>query len=193
MDGGRSGVAVTCRSSPSRILSEKGHGTQAVNNMKIFLFGRRINGRYDSLKCFMGRLFKRLLKIGYFGVAGFLIFQAGGAFNPSVHFVQAEKEAEERAPVLSRIFDCESGTRDKHGRAVKGSATHYDKNGQVLMRANTNGTVDVGISQINSVNFPEATRLGLDVTKERDNIAFAEILYKTQGTEPWYSSKSCWR
>lgn len=145
-----------------------------------------MDGRFDSFKSFVRRVLKKLLWYSYFGVTGFLIFQAGGAFNPSVHFVQAEKELEAQAPVMERILDCESGN------GKKGTAKHFDSNGQVLMRANTNGSVDVGIAQINSVNFAEATKMGFDITKEEDNRAFAEYLFRVRGSEPWYSSKHCW-
>jgi hypothetical protein len=84
-------------------------------------------------------------------------------------------------PVLERIAECESGN------------THYDKNGQVLMRGNTNKTVDVGVMQINSVWFAKATELGLDLTKESDNREFAKYLYTTRGTEDWVYSKKCWQ
>jgi hypothetical protein len=83
-------------------------------------------------------------------------------------------------PVLDRIALCESGNK------------HYDKNGQVLMRGNTNKTVDVGKFQINSVWFPKATELGLDLTKEKDNEEFAKYLYTTRGTVDWVYSSKCW-
>ena len=83
-------------------------------------------------------------------------------------------------PVLDRIAKCESNN------------SHYDKNGQVMLRGNRNGSVDVGRFQLNSIWFSKATELGLDLTKEKDNEEFAIYLYKTFGTEPWVFSKSCW-
>lgn len=83
-------------------------------------------------------------------------------------------------PVLDRIAKCESNN------------SHYDKNGQVMLRGNRNGSVDVGRFQLNSIWFSKATELGLDLTKEKDNEEFAIYLYKTYGTEPWIFSKSCW-
>jgi len=83
-------------------------------------------------------------------------------------------------PVLDRIAFCESGNK------------HYDKNGQVMLRGNTNKTVDVGVFQINSVWFTKATELGLDLTKEKDNREFAKYLYTTRGTEDWKFSAKCW-
>jgi hypothetical protein len=83
-------------------------------------------------------------------------------------------------PVLDRIAQCESGN------------SHLDKNGQVMLRGNTNKSVDVGVFQINSLWFKKATELGLDLTKEKDNREFATYLYKTYGTEPWVWSKKCW-
>jgi hypothetical protein len=83
-------------------------------------------------------------------------------------------------PVLDRIAQCESGNK------------HLDKNGQVIMRGNTNKTVDVGVFQINSVWFAKATELGLNLTVEKDNREFAKYLYTTRGTEDWVYSKKCW-
>lgn len=81
-------------------------------------------------------------------------------------------------PVMERIAKCESG------------GTHY-KNGQVIFNANSN-TVDIGKYQINSIWNRKASEMKLDLTKEKDNEAFAMYLYQNFGTEPWYASKACW-
>lgn len=100
-----------------------------------------------------------------------------------VEFVDREviKEVEvSRIPaVMERIAKCESG------------GTHY-RNGQVIFNGNTNKSVDIGKYQINSVWNATATKMGLDLTKEKDNEAFAMHIYHTRGTEDWYSSKACW-
>lgn len=91
------------------------------------------------------------------------------------------KEVRVKAPIMEKILKCESG------------GTHIDpKTGQVLMRANTNGSIDTGLYQINSVWHKKATELGFDITKEEDNEAMAYWIYENRGTEDWYSSKSCW-
>lgn len=94
--------------------------------------------------------------------------------------VEVVKEVKAPSPVMDRIAQCESGNK------------HIDKNGQVLMRSNTNRSVDLGVYQINTVWFADATKQGYDLTKEEDNRAYAHYLYGKYGTEPWYSSKSCW-
>jgi hypothetical protein len=99
--------------------------------------------------------------------------------------VFADKEVivqvKSKSPVMDRIAVCESGGH------------HIEKaTGQVIMRSNTNKTVDVGKYQINSVWFKKASELGLDITKEKDNEEFAYWLYENRGTNDWYSSKSCW-
>jgi hypothetical protein len=83
-------------------------------------------------------------------------------------------------PVLDRIAKCESNDK------------HFGESGQVLMVGNTNKSVDVGRYQINTLWFKKANEMGLDLTKEKDNKAFAVYLYKTYGTEPWIHSKKCW-
>lgn len=90
------------------------------------------------------------------------------------------------SPVLDRIADCESGNGSAH------SATQYDINGQVLLRANTNHTVDVGKYQINSVYFAKATALHYDLTTAAGNTAMANYIYANEGTGPWASSAHCW-
>ena len=112
------------------------------------------------------------------------VFHAGAKFIPQTP-VYAEKIVEvtvkNKVPVMERIAKCESGGQ------------HVDKKtGQVIMRSNTNKTVDVGKYQINSIWFKKAGELGLDITKEKDNEAFAYWLYENRGTQDWYASKDCW-
>ena len=53
---------------------------------------------------------------------------------------------------------------------------------------NTNGSVDRGIFQINSVHNNKLDELGLDPWNEDDNIKFARYLYNQSGKQPWV----CW-
>jgi hypothetical protein len=82
-------------------------------------------------------------------------------------------------PVLAEISHCES-------RFIQ---TKYD--GTVLQ-----GEVDprdTGVMQINTgFHGDEAKKLGLDLTKFEDNMAFARYLYNEQGTTPWDASAKCW-
>lgn len=94
--------------------------------------------------------------------------------------VQAAAEKKEIPAVLQRIAKCESKTSQK------------GKNGQLNYNVNTNRTIDIGKYQINAVHFEEATKLGYNLLTEEGNEAFALYLYETKGTEPWYSTKSCW-
>lgn len=82
-------------------------------------------------------------------------------------------------PVMERIAKCESNNQ------------HY-RNGQVIFNSNKDGTVDIGLYQINSIHSKNATKLGFDLTKEEDNKAYAMYLYANHGTELWYSSVKCW-
>ena len=109
-------------------------------------------------------------------------FYAGSYYMPKYVFAEKHIEVvvEKDAPVLQRIAKCESGD------------THYDKNGQVLMRSNSNKSVDVGRYQINSVWFKKATELGLDITKEKDNETMARWIYANRGTVDWRYSEQCW-
>lgn len=125
----------------------------------------------------------------YTAIAVFLVFvgYVGSFFFPKIKEVEAIKVVESKAPIMDRIAGCESQGNAK----LKG--TQHDKNGQVLMRSNTNKTVDVGKFQINSIWFSKATELGYDLTTEQGNEGFANWLYKNKGTGDWMSSFNCWK
>ena len=42
-------------------------------------------------------------------------------------------------------------------------------------------------------HLAEAVSMGYNVYEEKDNEAFALYLFKTQGSEPWSSSKAGWK
>ena len=106
---------------------------------------------------------------------------------PTVVTVETIKEVivnqEIKYPILDKIALCESNNK------------HFDKNGQVLVRGNTNGraSVDVGAYQINVMyHGDKATAMGLNLFDQKDNRTYAVYLFETQGTEPWSASKKCW-
>lgn len=69
------------------------------------------------------------------------------------------------------IASCESGLR-----------------ASAVNRHNSNGSIDVGLFQINSIH-------GYSETEMLDPIANAGVAYAKyvkQGTSPWYSSETCW-
>lgn len=131
-------------------------------------------------------LIKRVIKTGAITVAVVWVAVAGihigkTLISPVYAEKQVIKEIPRKSPVMARIAQCESGN------------SHIDKKtGQVVMRANKNGTVDVGLYQINSVWYKKASELGLDITKESDNEAMAMWIYENRGTGDWYSSAKCW-
>lgn len=156
--------------------------------MKInYWFNRDRQGQFDSFRMKVRRFVRSLIRATAVVSVLTLSFTLGAAtFSTSSSATSYSTVQAVESPVLDRIADCESGD------GTKGSATHYGKSGQVLMRPNTNGTVDLGKYQINTVWFKTAADLGYDLTKEEDNEAFAEWLYLNKGTEDWYSSKKCW-
>ena len=80
-------------------------------------------------------------------------------------------------PILVKISKCESG------------GTHFDKNGQVVI----NATRDIGKYQINvPIWGKKAKEMGLDLSKEKDNEAFALWLFENKGSAPWVHSSKCW-
>lgn len=143
-------------------------------------------GKFSPFKRGVKMFFKRLFILSLVSASIYGIYVLGGILNPKVHIVEAEVKQEIPA-VLQRIAGCES----QGSRKAKG--THHDKNGQVLMRSNTNKSVDVGKYQVNTVWFSKATELGLDITKEKDNETMALWIYQNRGTEDWSASKKCWQ
>ncbi len=150
---------------------------------------RDTSGRWTSLKTIARKIFfwtKISVVAALFGVIAYSFGVADkGNTVYAQNIIVTPTPAELEAPVLARIADCESGN------GTKGSGTQF-KNGQVIFKANTNGTVDVGKYQINSSWDKQATKLGLDLTKEKDNYAMAKWIYENQGTGPWASSAHCW-
>lgn len=174
-----------------------------MNPIKVFYHGKRLKDVYpyatpwEVFKFRAGRFMRKVLIVSAVVTsAGWLVY--GGIAYEKLTATPTPAQAQIvtvvapfLAPVLDRIADCESGDGGK-----KGTATHLDKHGQVLVKPVMSGiyagTYDIGYYQINSNHESEATKLGFNLMKEDDNKAFALWLYKNRGTEPWYSSRSCW-
>lgn len=160
--------------------------------LKVFWNGKLLREiyphatRFQVFKYNLKKFFRKLFITVSAGGVIYAAFFVGGTFNPQVNYIQAE--AVIKIPVvMQRISGCET----KGDPNIKG--THIGKSGQVVMNANTNDTVDVGLYQINTVWFKKATELGLDITKEADNEKMALWIYENRGTGDWSSSASCWK
>ncbi len=62
---------------------------------------------------------------------------------------------------------------------------------------NTNGTIDIGVFQINSIHFPNVPGQTREakirwLLNAENNIIFAMNLYLSQGIKPWSASKHVW-
>ena len=86
---------------------------------------------------------------------------------------------------LERICGCESrGNPNVEPR-------QFNSDGTVL-RGVVNSQ-DIGMCQINLQYHGEsAEMLGYDLFTEEGNISYANHLYSTQGSQPWYLSEHCW-
>lgn len=142
--------------------------------------------KYSKFQLFLfkvKRVTKRtIIALAVFSAIGWGIV-AGATYFPRIDVVEAQviKEVSAKAPIMDKIAQCESGN------------SHIDrKTGQVLLRGNTNKTVDIGKYQINSVWHKKATELGYDITKEADNEAMAYWIFSNRGTGDWYASQKCW-
>lgn len=157
------------------------YGNQHVENFDCD--GKRYT-KFQLFRFKTFRLFKRVLMVmAGFSVIGWSVY-AGSNYVPRTVYAEKEVvvEVKSHAPIMDKIAQCESGN------------SHIDKKtGQVLMRANTNKTVDVGKYQINSVWYKKAGELGLDITKEKDNETMAYWIYENRGTGDWVYSQDCWK
>jgi hypothetical protein len=82
-------------------------------------------------------------------------------------------------PLMVEVSKCESHYRQ------------FNADGSVFRgKINTN---DVGALQINETyHLKRATELGYDIHSLEGNMAYARLLYKEQGPQPWASSFPCW-
>jgi len=136
--------------------------------------------KWQVFKFRVRRFFIRLFQLALVLVLFFIAFQILRYYFPVYKDKEIFVEKEVSAPVLERIAKCES------------SGKHMS-NGQVVMSGNSNGSVDVGLFQINVRIWGKvAGDLGYNLTIEEDNKAFAVYLYNNYGTEPWIWSKACW-
>lgn len=165
-----------------------------MKKIKVFFNGERLRDMYPyatKWEVFKWKFMRFVRKLFFVALAGSSVYVAGliGSeyFPKTIYEVQAEKIVTVEVPVdttavvMERIAHCESG------------GSHYNKKGQVAFNVNTNGTVDIGYYQINSVWGEQATKLGLDLTNEEDNKQMAKWIFENRGTEDWYSSKKCWQ
>lgn len=83
-------------------------------------------------------------------------------------------------PLMAEVSKCESRFRQ------------FDSDGSVF-RGKINDR-DVGVMQINEYyHLERAKKLGFDLYSLEGNMAYARLLYKEQGAQPWVSSSPCWK
>jgi hypothetical protein len=91
--------------------------------------------------------------------------------------ITALRRLYEKAPIMKKIAWCES--RDRQ----------FDKSGKPLIGFSG---ADKGRFQINQVHWERARRMGINLNTVQGNARYAEHLYETKGTKPWYKSRHCW-
>lgn len=149
--------------------------------------GKRLKVTSKKFKNRVKSAAKKVLKVVVLLAVVYGIYMFG-QLNANGHVYQNNEtvrevivEVSKKSEVMKRIAECESSTG------------HFAPSGQVAMNANSNGTVDVGKYQINTVWNEKASELGLNLTVEEDNEAFAMWIYENRGTGDWYSSRKCWQ
>lgn len=151
---------------------------------KVYPYATEWEVKRYKFDIFVAKVFIGAFILGV-GVGGFKLGLI--AKDATITYGAVEVIKEVKVPVrvdsgiMKKIAKCESGDK------------HFTPKGDVVKNVNRDGTNDWGRYQINDVHLPTAKKLGLDIKKEKDNEAFAYYLLDTQGTDPWYSSKSCWK
>lgn len=149
------------------------------------------------------RLFFRRLSIAFLllvivGSSYFITFTVGQLtmrMSDTPEQILSIAHAEEKTPpVLARIAKAESLTSHYcTDTLIRAKLCSPKEKGQVLVRVNKDGTLDVGKYQINTYHWgAQATALGLDVYDEKENERMALWIFENYGTEPWYASKKNW-
>ncbi len=78
--------------------------------------------------------------------------------------------------------------------AIAHKMCSQSQNGLVLTRVNNNGSLDIGIAQINDKTWgAQATALGYDLYTKEGNEAMAKWIISKYGTKPWYLSAKTWK
>ncbi len=157
------------------------HGDVHVDTFKLPSLSKVIHrplGRYQDGAEW---LFRRLT-LGLFVIIGAWMFVSIVSEHYSnvwaqTAYAEAPVMIKDFPPILHKICTAESGGKQ------------FAKSGKVISHKNTDGTTDYGICQINSTHLERAKSLGYDVIKsEKDNKAFARVLFMEQGSVPWRSS-----
>lgn len=133
-----------------------------------------------KVKVFFKELFKLNLGFGLIALVLSTTYTLGGVNNPKKVYADRFVPTQLDSPIMDRIAYCES------------SNSQFDSTGQVLVRPNTNHTVDIGKYQINSVWNKKATELHLNLFLEQDNKTMAYWIYNNRGTQDWLASYKCW-
>jgi hypothetical protein len=157
--------------------------------MQIFYMGRRVDGRFDSLKAKCKRAVRVIGWSMLNAYRGLHPHRRQDALDRHGHCRETTAQLPVQAPVLDHIADCESGN------GKPGSARQFKADGSVVVNTNTNGIVDVGKYQINmsADHIKEMAKLGFNPLTEDGNKAYAEWLYTNRGTGDWSSSAHCWQ
>ncbi len=157
--------------------------------------GRDVNGRFSSVKSFFRRVWF-LTKVGVtsFAVLALAVFSGyalrGNEVSAQVIHMSTSTTTmiQQTDEVLHAIGDCESGN------GTKDSRRQFLPNGKIVTHTNTDGSVDVGMYEINmsAPHIIQMAKMHIDPMTEEGNYAEAKYIHDTEGVKPWSSSQHCW-
>lgn len=120
-----------------------------------------------------------------------VIFQNPVEIKPRevVFFVEVQQVAKVETETTTEAKVCEAFGVENCKIAV--AIMKAESGGKVgAFNSNTNGSVDIGLFQINSVHFDKVSCSLQEVATEDGNIACALSIYKTSGWSPWVAFNS---
>ena len=152
---------------------------------KVYYNGKRIhprgsNGQFKKSAKNIGFILAVIAVAGCFGAVAFSSSSTTVvASTPIIRTVEVVSTS--TAPILQKIAICESGNEQ------------FGKDGQVLLHANDNHSVDVGRYMINEQIWgAQATKLGFNLFTDEGNKDMAQWLFLNKGSTVWVDSSACW-
>ena len=122
----------------------------------------------------------------------YLLFIAALSALLPTHTIYVEKPVEvELDPVKQALFDKEVPLPLIRVAFCESSLKHWDSEGNVVINENSNGSVDRGLFQVNSIHQETLDNMNLDPSNLYDNIDFALYLYNKNQLRDWSASSHC--
>ena len=157
---------------------------------KIYVYGRRVNGRFDSFKASLSR---GVRVVGRYTLTGGVLYGVFmiGAFTYSTSSTEAmmidtmpQKVAELKADVVERLAGCESGGFKETDGIIIFDSNKRASIGQLQFQTKTVQHYYKTLYQ-QEITPKEATLVALDY--EKASALATDVIFKADGIDNWYN------